>query len=435
MYIASACGRPEVACPNGPVTVVLMPLASGNPGLPPFLPGDPGYVVQPCDTITWDFGDGTGESFSGSDRVTHNYPSPGNYTIRATVSNALGTNIVSLDGAVIATSPSKLNFPIGTGGAACGASDCTVVREGSGSATIPVRRTLDLSRAISADVFVTDHDKPVTATYHLSFAPNETIKTFTVPIPDDQIYTEDRHWFRLSLGNLTGGTLVWDYGSETPWLVVLEDEPLPTMSIAATFSVKEGDSGMTLVAVPVYLTAPMGYGSYANAFFDRGSVAPRDFDAGYGPNFRPGETISSATAWIRANTLPEPDKTFQVRIASTNSNISASMGVTTSTVTILNDDAALYPAQTTVTSGTPVNLTLDIGSPYSVPTVASFSSSAPNVVAQPAAVTIPAGATKVEITVTPQATGRTEISAVLPARTTQPAVITATAVRRRATTH
>src|SRR5215212_4699335 len=75
---------PAPAQPNGPLTLELRALPSA--GFPPAVP-DEGYTIQPCDTITWDFGDGTTESVTGRASVTHDFPVPENYTIRATVTN------------------------------------------------------------------------------------------------------------------------------------------------------------------------------------------------------------------------------------------------------------------------------------------------------------------------------------------------------------
>jgi hypothetical protein len=56
-----SCGA-VTACPNGPLTLKLAPAPSG--GIPP-APFDPGYTIQPCDTVTWSFGDGTTQSVTG----------------------------------------------------------------------------------------------------------------------------------------------------------------------------------------------------------------------------------------------------------------------------------------------------------------------------------------------------------------------------------
>src|SRR5215212_1256495 len=105
MGISAPCFA-NTACPNGPVTFTIYPSSSG--GFPPAA-FDPGYTVQACDDVTWDFGDGSTQTVAGLDRVTHDYPAPANYTITATVANALGSASVSAS-YVIASAPSKVSF-------------------------------------------------------------------------------------------------------------------------------------------------------------------------------------------------------------------------------------------------------------------------------------------------------------------------------------
>jgi hypothetical protein len=423
-------------CPNGPVTLTIVPFPQG--GFPP-APYDPGYSISPCDTVTWDFGDGTTQSLIGIAHITHDYPSPGNYVIRATVTNALGSATVDSNGAaVIATSPSRLSFSTGTGkypGGAC--ENCIVVREDNGPVTITVLRSLDLSRSISTEAVVTDYATSKTVVRAtLLFGPGETSKSFTMPITDDQLYTGSYRYSYLSFGNTSGGTLTMMNTAWQPSVTVVDDDSPPTLSMESAASVAEGDSGLTRFEIPVHLSAPMGVGCYALVFFDAGTAGNSDFVAGGGANIEVGKTSGVVVGWVRGNTLPEPDKSFRVRIEPPHTNADPLFDVTRSTVTIINDDAALYPAQTTAAANTPTLLGLDIGSPYLTPVTAVFTSSNPDVVPAPAPVSIPAGATKATVVLTPRAAGQAQIRAVVPARTTQPATITVpAAVRRRAAAH
>ncbi|HEV7484785.1 MAG TPA: PKD domain-containing protein [Thermoanaerobaculia bacterium] len=434
--VSSPSCSADAGCPNGPVTLILAPLPSGF--FPPSV-FDPGYTISPCDTVTWDFGDGTTQSLIGTDQVTHDYPLPGNYVMRATVTNALGskTTVNPNGAAVIATSPSRLSFSTGTGkypGGVC--ENCIVVREDNGPLTITVLRSLDLSRSISTEAVVTDYatlKTVVRAT--LSFGPGETLKNFTMPIADDQLYTGSSRYFYLSLGNTSGGTLTMMNTSWQPSVTVVDDDSPPTLSIESAAAVAEGDSGLTRFEIPVHLSAPMGVGCYALVFFDAGTAGNSDFEAGGGANIEAGKTSGVVIGWVRGNTLPELDKSFRVRLEPPYTNADPLFGVTRSTVTIINDDAALYPAQTSAASNTPIKLTLDIGSPYLTPVTAVFTSSAPNIVPTPAPVSIPAGVTTATIVVTPRGEGRVQISAAVPARTTQPATINVPAARRRAAAH
>jgi len=437
LRISGGC-RADAGCANGMHTLILEPL---NSFFPPFIDG---YKISPCDTVTWDFGDGTTQSLTGADRVTHDYPFPGNYIIKATVTNLLGSETVPFaesafgdwNSAVIATSPARLSFLTGPGKYPGGDCDhCIVVSEDNGPLTITVLRTLDLGRSISTEVYVPGH--PAFRT-NLSFAPGETSKSFTMPITNDQVFSGGRQSFLLVLGKTTGGTLTADQ-QFSPVLVVIEDDPAPTFSIERAATVFEGDSGLTKVSIPIHLSAPMGVGCSANTFFEPGTAGWNDVPSVSGAWINAGETSGIVTAWIRGNTLPEPDKSFQIRLDPANTTSDPIFNLAPSTVTILNDDAALYPAQSTAAANTTALLGLDIGSPYLTPVTAVFTSSDPNIVPTPAPVSIPAGATKATVELKPRAAGRAQISAVVPARTVQPATITVRAPaplqRRRAAGH
>ena len=46
--------------------------------------------IDPCDTLTWSFGDGTG-AFTNTSTVRHRFTYPGTYTVTATVTRASGS--------------------------------------------------------------------------------------------------------------------------------------------------------------------------------------------------------------------------------------------------------------------------------------------------------------------------------------------------------
>ena len=389
--------------------------------------------------MEWSFGDGETATVTGSERVRHVYAAPGNYAIQAKVSNQLGSTTVLYEGGkpvVIATSPSQLSFATTThrftlpGGMETECSDCVLVREDAGEATIPVLRSLDLSRTVSATVMVlfgnTWIPLPVT------FLPGQTQKNVTVQIPDDEIYSGYRV-AGLRFENASGGTLTNVTHAE---VAIIDDDPAPTMSLEPHFEVKEGHTGITVADAPVHLSSPMGAAAAANVFCeDRSATWGEDFYCYYALYIQPGATAGGANLQILGDRIPEPDKTFRVRIAS-RATPSPEFAPTTCLVTILNDDAALQPARTIARAGSPFRLTLDIGSPYAVPTKVKFTSSAPGVVPAPETVVIPPGVTIVDVAGMARAAGSARITAVLPGRSTNAVTIAATASpRRRAAGH
>jgi len=445
------CG-PSAACANGPVTLTLEPMTIGLFCCEP--PFDPGYAISPCDTVSWEFGDGTTQTLSGTDRVTHDYALPGNYTMRATVTNAMGSVTVvygtccsisgrppassaGSNGAVIATSPSLLSF-VSNGKSTGLGFDCTgciVVREDNGPLTITVLRTLDLSRSISTEAVISANSMAKSIRTPLFFYPGETAKSFTISIVNDDVWAGPTRWSYLTFENTTGGTLTAANSSVGlyPGVLIVEDDPRPTLSIEPTVVVLEGD-GLTTLSVPYHLSAPMGVACFPFVSYDVAALSGY-FETIDDGRIEAGQISGVVRARIRGNTLPEPDRSFELRLIH-EAKDGPRFGVAVSTVTILNDDAALYPQQTTAALNTPARLTLDIGSPYPTAVTVPLTSSAPNIASAPASVTIPAGATTVTFVATPHAEGRVQISAVVPARTTQPATITVpAAARRRAAAH
>jgi hypothetical protein len=95
-------------CPtNVPIPFELHPYPSGY-----FPPSnyDPGYTVQPCDTVTWNFGDGTPEVVvQGSNKVEHTFTDSANVSVTATVSNAAGS-ATAQSSVVIADDPIRVKI-------------------------------------------------------------------------------------------------------------------------------------------------------------------------------------------------------------------------------------------------------------------------------------------------------------------------------------
>jgi PKD repeat protein len=423
----------NTACPQGQTTLMLQGVAP--PGGVPYPGSYSVYRIQSCDVVEWSFGDGQTTTVTGFDRVRHEYAAAGNYAIRAKVSNPLGRYTVERP-TVIATSPSQLSVATTThrftlpGGRDTECSGCVLVREDVGEATIPVLRSLDLSRPVSANVMVLFNNAwiplPVT------FLPGETLKNVTVQIPNDEIYSGYRV-AALRFENASGGTLT---NVDRAEVAIIDDDPAPTMSIEPYFEVKEGDTGTTEAYAPLHLSSPMGADAAANIVCeDRSATWGQDFYCGYAAYIGAGATKGGANLQILGDKIPERDKTFRVRIAS-RATPSPEFSPAFCLVTILNDDAALQPARTNTRAGLPFRLTLDIGSPYAVPTTAKFTSSAPGVVSAPEAVVIPAGATTVDVAGTARAAGSARITAVLPGRSANAVTVTATAgPRRRAAGH
>src|SRR5256885_11190044 len=298
VYPSSGLCSPYQACTDRTINWQIGPAFIGpNPSFG-------GYRIQPCDTIVWSFGDGTTQSAIGSDRVTHDYPAPGNYVVKTTVTNALGGTTATAN-AVIATSPSRVSFVTGnSSNPLC--SSCVVAREGDGAATIGVERSLDLSRTISADAGLAIDGAKSRAP--LQFAPGETRKSFTVPIADDGVYSGTRY-IALSFENGQGGVLNVLPGLPQGDLVIVDNDPPPTLSIDPAFTIAEGDAGQTPILIPLHLSAPMGVEMFATASITLVAATLNDVSVDGSVTIPAGETEGFVRAAARGNVFPEPDKT------------------------------------------------------------------------------------------------------------------------------
>jgi PKD repeat protein len=338
VFIGSACGWTS-ACPNSPLVLRLEPQQSG--GFPP-AEFDPGYTIQECDTVAWDFGDGTTQTVAGSAEVSHTYAMPGNYAIGVRITNSLGeASVTDAQALVVANAPSRVEFVTpGVGYPFFGCATCVLAHEGDGFVDITLRRSLDLSRQIAVRaraLGLRQNDQGVEAL--ITFGPGEVEKVFHVPIPDDDLYSGPL-WFPLQFLSATGGVLVDNSGNPGPTLFLAEDEPQPVCSIGAGVSVVEGDSGRTSFSVPVQLSAPLAHDVPVEVFYIHQTAVENDFVRGGSVWLRAGQTSFAVTGWIAGDRVVEEDETFIVRLFPLHTTGDPSFAQTDATITIINDDVA-----------------------------------------------------------------------------------------------
>ena len=335
VFLELACGNSS-ACPNAPLVLRLQPLSSG--GFPP-AEYDPGYTIQACDTIEWDFGDGTTQTVAGSAEVTHTYAEPGNYDIGVRITNSLGEASASVATSLaVADAPSRVEFITPGAGQPFPCSNCVLAHEGDGFADITLRRSLDLSRQITVRVrALSPRQGDQNVEESISFGPGEVEKIFRVPIPDDEAYSGPR-WFPLHFLSLSGGVLVQNTTGQS--LLVADDEPRPVCSIGAGVAVVEGDNGRTSFSVPVHLSAPLANDVAVAVFYIHQTAVENDFVRGGTLWLRAGQTSFAVTGWIAGDRVVEEDETFIVRLFPLHTNGDPSFDQTDATITILNDDVA-----------------------------------------------------------------------------------------------
>ncbi|MCX7420675.1 MAG: hypothetical protein NT013_14210 [Planctomycetia bacterium] len=214
----------------------------------------------------------------------------------------------------------------------------TVTRDGvinqTGSVQVRVDLRTGAGKADATD-FIT-----VPPTTTLSFAARETFKTFTINVAGDNKYEPDEE-FAVSMINPINGTLKTSVATGT----ILNDDQPPTLSIAASnASRNEGNSGQTAFDFTITRTGdPSGTASVTYVVTGNGDNPADASDFGGTlpngtVNFAAGETSRTLTINVTGDMVIEPDESFIVTLSSATG---ASLGTSTATGTILNDDSSL----------------------------------------------------------------------------------------------
>src|SRR5947209_4417274 len=261
------------------------------------------------------------------------------------------------------------------------------VSEGAGSATLTVVRTGDLTRTVGVYYYLPSG--PYTSGT-LTFFPNETTKTITVPIPNDNVWTPDRVW-SVEITSPSGGAVIgslpyYSYYSYAT-LVITDDEPAPTISISDV-SMTEGNAGKTTANLTLTLSAPLAVSCSANITYSGTATRTIDYDATVSSVFfNPGETTKTIPITIYGDTLVERNETVVATIASvTNSYYPTTLNVPaitkgTGTVTILNDDIGMPWLK--LAAGTSGQMTIYLGNPTAAQDTVTVTSAKPDVAKVP----------------------------------------------------
>ena len=193
------------------------------------------------------------------------------------------------------------------------------VGEATASATITVKRTGNLGQAVTVNYTTADGTAVAGKDYTsacsaLSFAPNQTAKTFTVAVFNDKL-DEANETINLALSNPTGGATLG--APNTAVLTITDEDPTPTLSINNA-SVTEGNSGSVNATFTVSLSAASGKTVTVNYATANGTAtAPADYAARTGKlSFLPGQTTKPVAVAVRGDLLNEANETFFVNLTS-----------------------------------------------------------------------------------------------------------------------
>ena len=215
------------------------------------------------------------------------------------------------------------------------------VGESDGTVTITVTKTGNVSALPATVNYATSDGTAISpADYTASsgtvtFLPNQTSQTFTVPISPDSVY-EGNEDFTVTLSMPVGATLG---APSTATVTITDDDAAPSFSISDVTHA-EGNAGTTMFTFTVTKSGSTAVSSSVHFATVDGTatVGDNDYQGTSGDlNFGATDTTMPVTVLVNGDTIYEPTETFMVHLsAPSNATISDADG----TGTITNDDSA-----------------------------------------------------------------------------------------------
>ncbi|HEX8146392.1 MAG TPA: Calx-beta domain-containing protein [Pyrinomonadaceae bacterium] len=207
------------------------------------------------------------------------------------------------------------------------------VGENGGSISIPVERvgyTAGQSTLTYSVVNGTTNSSDFTHTpATLTFAPGETTRNITIDVNDDAVNERDET-FSVQVGSVTGGTV----GRRTTVVTILNDDPLPTISVGDT-TIVEADSGTRQASFTVTRDGLIDRIVTFNVrTVDGTAVAGEDY-AQFGSQpfpvqvqISPGASSTEVSVSVYGDTIIEGRKSFSLELSSpVNATIGRASGV------------------------------------------------------------------------------------------------------------
>ncbi|MEZ4713946.1 MAG: Calx-beta domain-containing protein [Caldilineaceae bacterium] len=177
-----------------------------------------------------------------------------------------------------------------------------------------------------------------------TFSPNESSKSFVIPILQDAL-DEDDEAINLTLSNPTNATLGTPANAQ---LIIIDDDPLPTVQFSApTYSINESGGGATIWA---NLSPVSGRRVTVNfATSDGTAIAGSDYQAKSGTLiFNAGDASRPFTVPILDDNSAEEAESVNLTLSGASS--SANLGALTSAILTIadNDQSPCFTLATTV---------------------------------------------------------------------------------------
>ncbi|MGI9214038.1 MAG: Calx-beta domain-containing protein, partial [Methylococcaceae bacterium] len=236
----------------------------------------------------------------------------------------------------------------------------------------------------------------------LTFSPNETEKTLSVPVKADNLVENDET-FTVVLSNPVGASLVQASGVGT-----IQNDDQASLTITGV-ELTEGNTGTTDALLTVTLsTAATQPVTVAYATADGTATAGSDYTSKTGTlTFLAGSTSQQIRIPVTGDTLTEADETFSVNLSNAQN---AALSTASATVKIKNDDqAVLSIASNTITEGNAgsqnLDLTVTLSAPATQPVSVDYTTAngtamaGSDYTAMSGTITFPAGTTSQKISI------------------------------------
>ncbi|HEX8117536.1 MAG TPA: Calx-beta domain-containing protein, partial [Pyrinomonadaceae bacterium] len=195
------------------------------------------------------------------------------------------------------------------------------LNENAGTVSIPVERVGWTQNQVTVFYVATsgtagsgDYTYPGTP---VVFAPGETTKNLTFDLTDDAVNERDESFY-FQITGITGGGVLSRGRTD---ITILNDDPLPTVSIADT-SVVEGDSGTKQALFTVTRSGLIDRNVTVNYRTVDGTAAAGEDYVPVGNQFvtqlqiAPNVTSGTVAVSVFGDTIIEPNKTFSVELSS-----------------------------------------------------------------------------------------------------------------------
>lgn len=224
----------------------------------------------------------------------------------------------------------------------------TLNEDGTTSAAITLTRTGGSSGAVGVTVTPSGGTALATTDFNsaaiaVNFANGETSKIVTILIVNDTINELDET-FNLTLSNPTGGATLGT--QKTATVAIIDNDPLPVISLIANQTVIEGLTSPQNVVYTVTLSNPSSRTitvQYATA--NGTALAGSDYTSVIGTlTFNPGVTSQTITIPILNDSINEADETFTLTLTNpTNAALGTSIVTTTITDTLTASTTTTLP--------------------------------------------------------------------------------------------